>query len=86
MAAKDLAHAELVKLHADAELALAKLYAETGIDLSSLPAIATAKELAPVLNVSVGSLGAGPVSRCRHPLHQNGHAAFDTCGLTWAAI
>lgn len=33
-----------------------KLYVDTGIDVSNLPAVMTAKELAPVLNVTVGSL------------------------------
>jgi hypothetical protein len=39
---------------ADAELA--KLYADTGIDLSPLPPIATPEELAPVIRRSVGAL------------------------------
>ena len=39
---------------ADAELA--KLYDETGIDLSMLPSIMTAEELAPAIRSSVGAL------------------------------
>ena len=39
---------------ADAELA--RLYVETGIDLSELPSIMTAAELAPVLGSTVESL------------------------------
>jgi hypothetical protein len=39
-----------------AEAELAKLYADTGIDLSVLPAIATPEELAPVIRRSVGAL------------------------------
>jgi hypothetical protein len=39
---------------ADAELA--KLYIETGIDLSALPAVMTARQLAPAIGVSEGSL------------------------------
>jgi hypothetical protein len=39
---------------ADAELA--KLYADTGIDLSMLPSIMTAEELAPAIRSSVGAL------------------------------
>lgn len=39
---------------ADAELA--KLYDDTGIDLSTLPAIMTAEELAPAIRSSVGAL------------------------------
>ncbi|MDN4518141.1 helix-turn-helix domain-containing protein [Mycolicibacterium austroafricanum] len=35
---------------------LAKLYADTGLDLSMLPVIMTAEELAPAIHVSVGSL------------------------------
>jgi hypothetical protein len=42
---RDLAAAELVKL-----------YRDTGIDLSGLPAIMTAEELAPAIHVTVGSL------------------------------
>lgn len=40
---------------ADAELA--QLYNETGIDLSMLPPIMTAEELAPAIRSSVGALG-----------------------------
>jgi hypothetical protein len=43
--ANDLAAAEL-----------SKLFVDTGIDLSTLPAIMTADVLAPVLGVTVGSL------------------------------
>lgn len=39
---------------ADAELA--KLYVDTGIDLSMLPAVITAEELAPAIRSSVGAL------------------------------
>jgi hypothetical protein len=39
---------------ADAELV--QLYNETGIDLSHLPAVMTADQLAPAINVTVGSL------------------------------
>jgi hypothetical protein len=39
---------------ADAELA--KLYTDTGIDLSMLPSIMTAEELAPAIRSSVGAL------------------------------
>jgi hypothetical protein len=39
---------------ADAELA--QLYNKTGIDLSHLPAVMTADQLAPAINVTVGSL------------------------------
>jgi hypothetical protein len=39
---------------ADAELA--ELYAKTGIDLSMLPAVMTAEELAPAIRSSVGAL------------------------------
>jgi hypothetical protein len=35
---------------------LSKLFVDTGIDLSTLPAIMTAEDLAPVLGVTVGSL------------------------------
>lgn len=35
---------------------LAQLYADTGIDLSTLPAISTAEELAPAIRSSVGAL------------------------------
>jgi hypothetical protein len=38
------------------EAELSKLFIETGIDLSMLPAVTTADELAPVLGVTVGSL------------------------------
>lgn len=38
------------------EAELAKLHADTGLDLSMLPAIMTAEELAPAIHVSVGSL------------------------------
>jgi hypothetical protein len=46
---------------ADAELA--RLYVETGIDLSTAPAILTASELASVLSTTVESLAN---ERCRH--------------------
>jgi hypothetical protein len=38
------------------ETDLATIYADTGIDLSVLPAIATAKDIAPVLQTSVAAL------------------------------
>jgi hypothetical protein len=38
------------------ETELSKLYVDTGIDLSTLPAISAPDELAPVLRVTVGSL------------------------------
>ena len=38
------------------ETELSKLYVNTGIDLSTLPAVMTAEDLAPVLGVSVGAL------------------------------
>ena len=45
--------AEKAAAMADAELA--KLYADTGIDLSMLPSIMTAEELAPAIRSSVGA-------------------------------
>jgi hypothetical protein len=53
---RNLADAELAKLTADAERALAKLYADTGIDLTSLPSVIKPDELAPVLRTTVGAL------------------------------
>lgn len=38
------------------ESELFKLYADTGIDVSTLPAVMTAEELAPVLGVTIGAL------------------------------
>jgi hypothetical protein len=38
------------------ETQLSNLYVDTGIDLSTLPAIMTADHLAPVLGVTVGAL------------------------------
>jgi hypothetical protein len=39
-----------------AEAELARLYVDTGIDLSPLPALMTAEELAPTIRRSVGAL------------------------------
>jgi hypothetical protein len=39
-----------------AEAELAQLYVDTGIDLSPLPALMTAEELAPTIRRSVGAL------------------------------
>jgi hypothetical protein len=41
---------------AQAEIELANLYNDTGIDLSPLPTVLTPAELAPVLRTSVGAL------------------------------
>ena len=44
------------KAAAMAEAEIARLYADTGIDLSMLPSIMTAEELAPAIRSSVGAL------------------------------
>jgi hypothetical protein len=41
---------------AKAEFELTKLYNDTGIDLSMLPTVMTAEELAPVIRTTVGAL------------------------------
>ena len=41
---------------AKAEIELTKLYNDTGIDLSMLPTVMTAEELAPVIRTTVGAL------------------------------
>jgi hypothetical protein len=41
---------------AKTEIELTKLYNDTGIDLSMLPTVMTAEELAPVIRTSVGAL------------------------------
>jgi hypothetical protein len=46
--------AKILRDQADAELA--KLYVDTGIDLTSLPPVLTPEELAPVLRTTVGAL------------------------------
>jgi hypothetical protein len=38
------------------DTAVAELFEKTGIDLSTLPAIATHRDLAPVINSSIGAL------------------------------
>lgn len=43
-------------LKAQVDADLTKLYADTGIDLSTLPAICKSEELAPVMRTTVGAL------------------------------
>ena len=53
---------------ADAELT--KLYADTGIDLSMLPAVIKPEELAPVIGTSVSGFGPGQIPPHRHSVRQ----------------
>ena len=55
MALRESTQATVAALLVDDELT--KLYADTGVDLSVLPAIMTAAELAPVMGTTVSALG-----------------------------
>ena len=54
------------------ETQLSKLYVDTGIDLSVLPAVMTAEQLAPVLGVSVGALANDRYRRVGVPFTKHG--------------
>lgn len=54
------------------DVVLAKLFADTGVDLSALPAIITPEELAPVLRTTVGALAQDRYRRTGVPYTKHG--------------